>query len=94
MRMPISAMLMLCIAGILFFLSIGFDYAFNSENGLKHSLWASANKTMSGAQLASFNDAMPQLTQGFGIACVLFFLVAIGIFVIDAFNSRPGDGSF
>jgi len=91
MRLPVSAMMMICVAGILFFLFIGFNHAFNSDNGLKNTLWASANKTMDGAQLQQYNNLMPQLTQGFGIACVMCFLIAIFIFVAEAFNRPPGD---
>lgn len=82
---------MICVAGILFFLFIGFNYAINSENGLKHTLWDSANKTMDGTQLQNFNNLMPQLTQGFGIACVMCFGLAIVLFVVEAFGRPPGD---
>ena len=91
MRLPLSAMIMICITGILFFLFIGFNYAFMSDGGLKYSLWDAANKTMDGSQLSQFNDLMPQLTQGFGISCVLCFVIAIVLFVVDAFGQRPGD---
>jgi len=84
-------MIMICVAGILFFLFIAFNYAFMSEGGLKHSLWDAANKTMDGSQLNQFNELMPQLTQGFGISCVLCFVFAIVLFVIEAFGHRPGD---
>ena len=91
MRVPISAMIMICISGILFFLFIGFNYAFHSERGLKHSLWDAANKTMDGSQLSQFNNLMPQLSQGFGIACVMCFALAIILFVVEAFGRKPGD---
>ena len=91
MRLPISAMIMICIAGILFFLFIGFNYAFMSEGGLKYSLWDAANRTMDGSQLNQFNSLMPQLTQSLGISCVMCFVTAIVLFVVDAFGHRPGD---
>ena len=90
MRLPITGMIMICMAGIMFFLFIGFSYAFNGEHGLKHSLWESANHTMSGDQLNKFNDLMPQLTQGFGIVGVMCVAIAIIIFVVDAFGGIGG----
>ena len=74
----------------MFFLYIGFNQAFHGEGMLKEQLWDSANKTMSGDQLSRFNDLMPQLTQGFGIACVLCFLLSIVFFVVEAFHKPPG----
>jgi len=91
MRLPISALVMICVAGILFFLYIGFNQAYHGSGGLKETLWSSANKTMDGDQLDNFNSVMPQISQGFGIACVLCFLVAIFLFVAEAFIRRPGE---
>ena len=90
MRLPISALMLILVAGICFAMFMGFNYAFNSKNGLKNQLWDTANKTMDGSQLSQFNDLMPQLTQGFGIISVICFLLAIAIFVVDAFRG-PGD---
>jgi len=93
MRLPVSAIIMICISGILFFLYISFNYAFMGPHGLKYTLWSSANRTMSGQQLSNFNNLMPQLTQGFGISCVLCFVLAIVLFVIEGF-SKPGGGQY
>jgi len=84
MRLPISALLMICFAGIMFFLFVSFNYAFNDQDGIKYSLWESANKSMSGSRLNTFNDLMPQLTQGFGIASVVCIGLAVVFFVVDA----------
>ena len=85
---------MIAIAGILFFLYIGFNYAFHGEGGLKETLWDSANKSLTGNQKSRFDELMPQLTQGFGIACVLCFLLAIVFFVVEAFHRPPSGGTY
>jgi len=89
MRLPISALLMICFAGILFFLFISFSYAFNGEGGIKETLWDSANETMSGDELTQFSDRMPKLTQGFGIAGVMCIALAVVFFVVDALSEPP-----
>ena len=85
---------MIGMAGIMFFLYIGFNYAFHSEGGLRDALWDSANETMTGDRLSQFSNLMPQLTQGFGIACVLCFLLAIVFFAVEAFHKPPGGGNY
>ena len=81
---------MICMAGILFFLYIGFNYAFHSEGGLKETLWDAANNSFTGENKQRFDDLMPQLTQGFGIASVLCFMLAIVFFAVEAFHNPPG----
>lgn len=85
MRLPISALLMICFAGICFFLFISFSYVFNdSDSGIKNILWDSANETMSGDRLSRFNDWMPMISQGFGVAGVMLVGMAVVFFVVDA----------
>ena len=91
MRLPVSGLMMLAIAGILFFLFIGFNTAFNGENGIQETIWEAGNKTLDGSQKAQFDDIMPQLSNGLGISCVLCFFIAIFFFVMDVLhNSRGG----
>lgn len=80
---------MICMAGIMFFLYVGFNQAFHGEGMLQDQLWDSANRTMDGDQLSSFNELMPQLTQGFGIAFVICFFLAIVFFLVEAFAGPP-----
>lgn len=94
MRLPISALIMIGIAGILFFLYVGFNQAFHGEGMLRDQLWESANNSLTGDNLNRFNDLMPQLTNGFGIACVLCFLLAIVFFVVEAFHRPPQAGDY
>ena len=89
MRLPIGALIMICMAGIMFFLYVGFNQAFHGDNMLKDQLWESANKTITGDSKTKFDNLMPQLTQGFGIACVLCFILAIVFFVVEAFGNPP-----
>jgi hypothetical protein len=84
-------MMMIMVAGICFMLFIGFNYAYNSSGVLKNQLWKSANNTLDGRQLDQFNDLMPQITQGFGIASVMCFLLAIVMFAVQAFYRPPNN---
>ena len=77
-----------------FFLFIGFNYAFHGSGGLKETLWDSANQTMSGERLTQWNEWMPKLSQGFGIACVMCFMLAIVFFIVEAFHRPPEAGSY
>jgi len=86
MRLPISGVLMVSIGGLLFMLYIAFNSAFIN---LRNELWANANKTMTGSHLTTFGDLMPQLTQGFGIACALLMGIGIVIFIVDALSNPP-----
>jgi len=86
MRLPISSLLMIVFAGILFFLFIGFNYAFHSDGGIKETIWESGNRTMSGDRLDTFNDRMPKLSQGFGIAGVVCIALAVVFFLVDVFE--------
>jgi hypothetical protein len=81
---------MIMMAGVMFFLYIGFNAAFHGDSGIKNTLWDSANKTLTGDNLDRWNDLMPQITQGFGISCVICFLLAIVFFVVEAFHKPPG----
>ena len=58
---------MIMMAGMCLVLFVSFNYAFNSEGGLKERLWESANKSLDGEQKTRFDNLMPQLTQGFGV---------------------------
>lgn len=94
MRLPIAALIMICIAGICFFMFVTFNYAFHGEGGLKEIIWESGNKTMSGDQQEQFNDVMPQLSQGFGITGVLCVALAVVFFVVEAFHDPRGGGRY
>ena len=89
MRLPIAAIVMIMVAGVLFFLFVGFNNAFHGPGGLKEKIWEAGNRTMSGEREASFDAMMPKITQGFGIASVLCFLLAIVFFVVEAFSRPP-----
>jgi len=94
MRLPIASLIMIMVAGVCFFLFISFNYAFHGEGGLKEQLWESANETLTGKQKTQFDNLMPMLTQGFGIACVLCFAMAIVFFVVEAFSRPPEMGRY
>jgi len=94
MRLPIAALVMIMIGGLLFFLFIGFNYAFHGEGGLKEQIWDAANKSLTGSRKTQFDDLMPQLSQGFGIASVLCFMLAIVFFVVEAFSKPPEMGRY
>ena len=94
MRLPISALLMIGIAGILFFLYIGFNYAFNSEGGFVESIWDSANDSLTGARKTRFDNMVVVLKDGFGIGCILCFLLSIVFFVVEAFHRPPQVGNY
>jgi len=94
LRLPIGALIMICVAGICLFLYIGFNYAFHGDGGLKETLWDAANRTLDGSQKSDFDQLMPQLTQGFGIACVLCFFMAIVLFLVEAFHKPPDVGRY
>ena len=89
MRLPIAALIMLMFAGIMFFLFIGFNHAINAEGGLKEHIWESANDTLTGSRKTQFDNLMPQLTDGFGIASVLCFILAIVFFIVEAMGNPP-----
>ena len=89
MRLPISSLIMICMAGILFFLFISFNYAFNSDGGIKNTLWDAANDSLTGDRLSTFNSQMPKLTEGFGIASILCIALAVVFFVVDVLHDPP-----
>ena len=86
MRFPISSMVLIALAGIMLFLFVMFNYAFMGEGGLKEKLRESANKTMAGDILSRFNDQSQELSQMFGIGCVLCFGLSIVFFIVDVFR--------
>jgi len=88
MRFPISGLIMLCIAGILFFLFVMFNYAYNGEGGFVEIMRESANKTMTGGKLDMFNQQQAELAQMFGMGAALCFTLAIVFFVIDVLGDR------
>lgn len=81
------------MAGLMFFLYIGFNQAFHGEGGIKETIWEAGNKTIvdAGAQ-SDYDDNMDQFTQGFGIAFVLCFLLAIVFFLFEVFHKPPEMG--
>lgn len=94
MRVPIAGLIMIAVAGVCFFLFIGFNSAFHGSGGLKESLWDAANDTLSGSRKAQFDNLMPNLSQGFGIASVMCFFIAIVFFVVEAFHKPPEMGGY
>ena len=94
MRLPIAALVMIMVAGLCFFLYVGFNQAFHGEGMLKETLWDSANETLTGSRKTQFDSWMPKLTQGFGIASVMCILIAVAFFVIEAFHKPPETGRY
>lgn len=91
MRFPVSSIIMVLFGGISFFFYIVFNHALHGSSGLMVVLWDAANKTMGVGQLADWNANITQFEQGFGIACVLCFGLAVFFFIIDALR-QPGEG--
>lgn len=89
-RLPISGLLMIGMAGIMFFLFIGFNYAFNSPGGLVETVWESANDTLDGPIEAQFDNNVAILRQGFGVGAVVCFFLAIVFFAVEALHRPPG----
>jgi len=89
MRLPVASLIMIMIAGVLLFMFIGFNNAFHSDGGLKENIWEAANNSLTGARKNSFDTLMPKITQGFGVASVLCFLLSIVFFVVEAFSRPP-----
>ena len=86
---------MICMAGLMFFLYIGFNYAFHGEGGIKETIWEAGNKTITNATYQSeYDDMMSQFTQGFGIAFVICFLLAIVFFLFEVFHHPPEMGRY
>ena len=89
MRFPISSLVLICISGILLFLFVMFNYAFNDPDvGMNSKLNESAQKTLTGDRLTNYNHQLAQLKEGFGISSVLCFLVGIIIFLANLFGGR------
>jgi len=87
MRFPISSLIFICIAGIMLFLFVMFNYAFNDPSvGMTSKLNESAQKTMTGDRLTSWNHNLAQMKDGFGITSALCFLLAIVFYIADLFG--------
>jgi len=85
---------MIVTGGLCLMLYIVFNWAFHGPGNLKDTLWESANKTMDGSQLVQFNNIMPELTQAFGIACVLCFALSIVFFLVDILQDSGRGGGY
>jgi hypothetical protein len=81
---------MIGMAGILFFLFIGFNYAFNAPDGFVETIWDSANETLSGRQGNQFDRHVGILKAGFGIGSILCFFLAIVFFIIEVLHRPSG----
>ena len=92
MRLPISALLMICFAGICFFLFITFNFAFHGDGGIKEVIWDAANNTLTGDRATMFDENMGTLSQGFGLAGVVCIGLAVVFFIADALGSPPDRG--
>lgn len=68
------------------FLYIIFRYALVD---IRDALWRSGNATMDGAQWSMFNWNMQSVGDGFGMAGLVIFFLAILFFLFDVFSS-PG----
>lgn len=89
MRFPISSLILICIAGIMLFLFVMFNYAFNDPNiGMNTKLNESAQKTLTGDRLTSWNNNLAHLKEGFGISSALCFLLSVVFFLADLFGGR------
>lgn len=81
---------MIGMSGILLFLFVGFNYAFNGPNGMVDTMWDVANDTLGPVESARFDTNLQVLRSGFGVGCVLCFLIGIAIFVMDALHDPQG----
>ena len=90
MRFPISSLVMVGVAGMCFFLFVIFNYAYMGDDGLVEQLNESAQKTLTGDRLTSWDDNIEQMKQGFGIACVICCLLALVFFVMDVLGDKEG----
>lgn len=81
---------MIGMAGILLFLFMGFNYAFFSQDGMVNTIWDNANETLSGVHKTRFDNTVVLLRQGFGVGCVLCFILSIVFFVADALRNPRG----
>ena len=88
MRFPISSLIMICIAGILLFLFVIFNYAYMGPGGLKEEMSQAANKTLSGKWLSNFNNQKEEFTAMFGMGCVLCIGLAVVFFILDVLGDR------
>ena len=93
MRLPISSLILVGIAGICLFLFVVFNHAYMGDDGLKDQLNESAHKVMKGDHLNRWDDNVDQLGQGFGIACVVCCLLALVFFVVEILGDERG-GSY
>jgi len=91
MRFPVGAIVLIMVAGLCFFLWIGFNHAFFGEDMLRENLWEAANKSLDGSQKTIFDDGMTQLGDGFGMIGVFCLGIAILVFVVDVLRKPPGE---
>ena len=90
MKFPISSLIMVGIAGMCFFLFVIFNYAYMGDDGLVEQLNESAQKTLTGDRLTSWDDNIAQMKQGFGIACAICCILALVFFVVDVLGDKEG----
>jgi len=88
MRFPITTLVLLAIAGILLFMFVMFNYAYNGEDGLRQELREAANKSMSGERLDFFNQQQSELANMFGLGCLLCVGLAVVFFLIEVLGDR------
>lgn len=88
MRFPIAGILMVAISGICLFLYVIFRYVIIN---FRNVLWGYGNTSLSGDELVQFSNNMTQLSDGFGLAGVVIFSLAIVFFLVDIFSHPRGD---
>jgi len=91
MRFPVGALILIMVAGLCFFLWIGFDYVFFGEGNIQEVIWEAGNKTMTGDHKTDFGNNMKQMKDGFGLFGVLLLGIAILVFVVDVLRKDQGD---
>lgn len=86
-QFPFAAMLLVLLAGICFILFIVANYVYdNPDSGLFTLLNRSASKTMNAEKLSWFGVRLEHLRTGFGMSALIFFSLAILIFVVKSFD--------
>ena len=89
MRFPISSLIFICLAGVMLFLFIMFNYAFNDPDvGMTSKLNESAHKTLTGDRLTRWDSQLAQMKDGFGISSALCFLIGVVLFLADLFGHK------
>lgn len=87
MRLPISGLILIMVAGVCFVMFLLFDYALHSGSGVQPIMWNLANETLGAEELGQWNRMMTTIPDGFRLASVACLLSAIAVFVIDAFSN-------